>query len=75
MTRKSESQSEATTMRQVLAGYRRMLTVGELAELLQCSHKTIYRRARAHVIPSRMIGNQLRFDPAQIADWLDGKHS
>jgi len=53
-----------------LASREKFLKVPELAGLLQFSSRTIYRRVRASAIPFTKIGTCLRFDPAEIAEWL-----
>jgi len=46
------------------------MTAEELAELLGVSRLTILRRAKRGTIPSFHIGTCVRFDPANIANWL-----
>ncbi len=46
------------------------MTADELAELLGVSRLTILRRAKRGTIPSFRIGSCVRFDPANIAQWL-----
>ena len=53
------------TVRQMLASFGRTLTTDELANILHVSKRTIYRRIKAKVIPSRRSGGQLRFDPGK----------
>jgi excisionase family DNA binding protein len=61
------------TVRQMLASFGRTLTTDELANILHVSKRTIYRRIKANVIPSRRSGGQLRFDPGKVAAWWDGQ--
>ena len=51
-----------------------MLTVREVAELLQKSHFSIYRMAQRRQIPSLMIGGTRYFDPSVLALWLSKKN-
>ena len=55
------------------ASFGRTLTTDELANILHLSKRTIYRRIKANVIPSRRSGGQLRFDPGKVAAWWDGQ--
>jgi excisionase family DNA binding protein len=61
------------TVRQMLASFGRTLTTDELANILHVSKRTIYRRIKANVIPSRRSGGQLRFDPGKVAAWWEGQ--
>ncbi len=65
--------TEIRSVRQILASFNHALNVEELARVLNCTKGTIYRRVKAGVLPSRMVGGELRFDPAKIADWWEGK--
>lgn len=56
-----------------LEAVHRMLTVREVAELLQKSHFSIYRMAQRRQIPSLMIGGTRYFDPSVLALWLSKK--
>lgn len=48
----------------------RLLTVGELSELLQLHTKTVKRMARDGRLPSIRLVGRLRFRPSDIASWL-----
>lgn len=56
-----------------LESIRRMLTVREVADLLQKSQFSIYRLAQRRQIPSLMIGGTRYFDPSVLAMWLSKK--
>jgi excisionase family DNA binding protein len=56
-----------------LSSFRRMMTVEEVADLLNTSTDTVYRMARRKQIPSALVGGSRRFDPAAIAVWLGKK--
>ncbi len=56
-----------------LESVHRMLTVREVAKLLQKSHFSIYRLAQRRQIPSLMIGGTRYFDPSVLAMWLSKK--
>lgn len=48
-----------------------MMTVAELASLVQLSQSTIRRLAAAGDIPATRIGGSWRFDRAKVADHLE----
>jgi len=48
----------------------RLLSVGELSELLQLHTKTVKRMARDGRVPSIRVAGRLRFRPSDIASWL-----
>ncbi len=55
---------------------RRVLTVPEVAELLQTSPRTVYRDCRRNRIPYiRYNGDRsaIRIMPGQLATWLESK--
>lgn len=56
-----------------LESIHRMLTVREVADLLQKSHYSIYRMAQRRQIPSLIIGGTRYFDPSVLAMWLSKK--
>ncbi|MFP5236646.1 MAG: helix-turn-helix domain-containing protein [Acidobacteriota bacterium] len=72
----SDAKSEPSGMYNILIALEsvhRMLTVREVAELLQKSHFSIYRMAQRRQIPSLMIGGTRYFDPSVLAMWLSKK--
>jgi excisionase family DNA binding protein len=48
-----------------------MMTVDELANLIQISGKTLYAKVKAGTIPATRIAGSIRFDPSLIAEWLE----
>lgn len=46
------------------------LTADQLADVLKVSRLTILRRAKRGTIPSFRVGSCVRFDPANISEWL-----
>jgi excisionase family DNA binding protein len=48
-----------------------LLTVKEVAEHLNCKLSTIYAWAKMGMIPSYKVGGLLRFDPAEILEWIN----
>ena len=53
-----------------LSAFRRLLTIDEVADLLEKSKFTVYRMAQKKQIPGLMIGGSWRFDPSTLAIWL-----
>ena len=50
----------------------RLLTAREVGELVGLSTESVLRRWRAGEIPGfRLASNVLRFDPAEIEEWLE----
>ncbi len=47
-----------------------LLTVEELAGLLNLSTRTVHRLTKAGTLPCMRIGVSVRFEPTLIADWL-----
>jgi excisionase family DNA binding protein len=53
----------------------RLLTVDQLAEHLGTSRRHLRRLIAERRIPYVKVGRLIRFDPDEIADWLDaGRH-
>jgi excisionase family DNA binding protein len=61
-----------------IAEMRQALTVEQLAELLQCSKKALYKMVIRGTLPCFRVGSMIRFDPDTTAQWLRsrslGKH-
>ena len=52
------------------------MTTREVAALLGLSPATVLRRARAGELPSfRLASNVLRFDPAEVRQWLEARRA
>lgn len=51
-----------------------LMTSDELASRLKLSRAHIYRMARERRIPHTRIGTHLRFDRAEIEQWLATRH-
>ncbi len=52
----------------------RLLTTRQVAELLAVSPATVLRRWRAGELPGyRLARNVLRFDPDELAAWLEAR--
>ena len=52
----------------------KLLNVREVASLLRCHPETIYRQIKAEHLPAKRHCNRWKFDPIEIADWLE-QHS
>jgi len=65
------SASDPALISQILRSYHRALTARELAGILHLHPVTVYRKAKAHIIPCRFIGTSVRFDPGVIAQWWE----
>ena len=50
-----------------------LLTIEQVAELLQVSVRHVRRLVHERRIPFIKWGHLLRFDPYEIKEWLDGK--
>jgi excisionase family DNA binding protein len=70
-----KSASDPALIPHILRSYHRALTAREIAEILHLHPVTVYRKAKAHVIPCRFIGAAVRFDPGVIAQWWEESHS
>lgn len=62
--------SRSQSLAERIAAMQRALTADELAALLNVSRLTILRRPKRGSIPSFRVGSCVRFDPANIAEWL-----
>lgn len=51
------------------------LKVAEIAELLGVTPQHIYKMAASGTIPSFRISGSVRFDPDDVAAWLQGKQT
>jgi excisionase family DNA binding protein len=52
-----------------------ILTIKQVAQLLQLAERTIYRLARTGELPGRKIASKWRFDRAQVMAWVqDTRH-
>ena len=56
-----------------LRSKKKALTVEELADLLGVAVRTLYKEVEDDHIPFFRVRTSIRFDPHQIADWLETK--
>jgi excisionase family DNA binding protein len=61
----------ATTIASLLRQRRSMMTAAEVQTLLSISRASMYRMIAAHTIPTKRFGTCIRFDPLELADWLE----
>lgn len=51
----------------------KLLTIKQLAELLQVAEVTIYGWKKNKNIPYLQVGNTIRFDEEQVLEWMKSK--
>jgi excisionase family DNA binding protein len=61
------------TLAEQLRSKKKALTVEELADLLCIAIRTLYKEVEDDHIPFFRVRTSIRFDPHQVADWLEGK--
>jgi excisionase family DNA binding protein len=61
------------TLIEQLRSKKKALTVEELAELLGIAVRTLYKEVEDDHIPFFRVRTSIRFDPHQVADWLETK--
>ena len=61
------------TLIEQLRSKRKALTVEELAGLLCVAVRTLYKEVEDDHIPFFRVRTSIRFDPHQVADWLEMK--
>jgi excisionase family DNA binding protein len=61
------------TLIEQLRSKKKALTVEELAELLCVAVRTLYKEVEDDHIPFFRVRTSIRFDPHQVADWLEMK--
>lgn len=47
-----------------------VMTVEDLAAILNCSSKTLYKRIKKGKLPTIRIGSLIRLCPQTVAEWL-----
>jgi len=61
------------TLIEQLRSKKKALTVEELAGLLCVAVRTLYKEVEDDHIPFFRVRTSIRFDPHQVADWLEMK--
>lgn len=72
LIRRYHTRHEMTLVEQ-LRSKKKALTVEELADILCIAIRTLYKEVEDDHIPFFRVRTSIRFDPHQIADWLEGK--
>lgn len=67
------AQGAKMTLVEQLRSKKKALTVEELAGILCIAIRTLYKEVEDDHIPFFRVRTSIRFDPHQIADWLEGK--
>jgi len=62
-----------STLAEQLRSKQKALTVEELAGLLCVAVRTLYKEVEDDHIPFFRVRTSIRFDPHQVADWLETK--
>ena len=61
---------EALDLPELVERYTRALTIPELAVIVTCSDKELYRLAAVGLLPHYRIGSLIRLSPKETAQWL-----
>jgi excisionase family DNA binding protein len=61
------------TLAERLRSKNKAVTVEELADLLGVAIRTVYKEVEDNQIPFSRVRSSIRFNPHQVADWLEGK--
>ncbi|MCU1301398.1 MAG: hypothetical protein JWQ87_1682 [Candidatus Sulfotelmatobacter sp.] len=69
----SRRHSSKMTLIEQLRSKKKALTVEELAGLLCVAVRTLYKEVEDDHIPFFRVRTSIRFDPHQVADWLEMK--
>lgn len=54
---------------------KRYLTTTEVMELLSLRRNTLCSWIKTGRMPAILTGNGYRFDPMELADWIDARHT
>jgi excisionase family DNA binding protein len=73
-TRKRNSVQKLAELptRQELRSMRSLLSVRQVATIMSICPTTVRRFSASATLPHIRIGNRIRFDPAAVADFLEG---
>jgi len=69
----SAAHGQPMTLAEQLRAKKKALTVEELADLLGIGLRTLYKEVEEDRIPFFRVRTSIRFDPHQVADWLEMK--
>lgn len=63
------------SLAETIRARRKAIKIEEVADILSLSQTTLYDWVRTRQIPSYRMGTTIRFDPKELADWLDKRKS
>jgi excisionase family DNA binding protein len=52
-----------------------LLDASEVASILNCAKDTVYQWVKRYALPCVRFGDCMRFDPKQVADWLEAREA
>ncbi len=55
-------------------GQKRLMTIEDLEEMLQCKRSWIYQKTYSKELPHYKLSGLLRFDIDEIEEWLRNQH-
>jgi excisionase family DNA binding protein len=58
---------------EMVEAFETAITASQLAKILQCSRREIYKLVDQKRIPALKVGTMVRLDPCQVADWIRSK--
>jgi excisionase family DNA binding protein len=58
---------------QMIEDHNEAITVPQLAAILKCSRREVYKLISNKRIPALRVGSMIRLDPSQVADWVRSK--
>lgn len=61
------------TLADQIAERKSAFTVEELADILNCSKKSLYKMLASGTLPHLRVGSLIRLDPQTTGDWLRGR--
>ena len=50
-----------------------LIALKPMAQIIGSHYQTLYGRVREGAIPYTRVGSRIRFDPGQVADWLESR--
>ena len=66
-----DSKDTKNNYKKLLRGYPNILTVPEVAEILGCSTKTIYRQIKRNELETFRFGRSLRISKTALSEYLE----
>lgn len=65
--------AENNRLAEMVEGFDSAITAAQLAKILQCSRREIYKLVDQKRIPALKVGTMIRLDPGQVGEWLRSK--